>query len=203
MGTIIRGLYLFFAELSGCECGRKVPREAELWDFGREAYTQLAVNVIKTIRSLDILAFVDDHEEVGVSVLPSWVPDWHTLDLTTSIRCPTHAAAETNSIFSIKDFEKRIIMKCGVSVMNGIRTISGMIPSSELTVMTLECETKKKNPFLINTSGRTSWWILEYHLNPQRNFFDSLSLVLTGGYLNDADSTCGEGRSSSARILRL
>jgi hypothetical protein len=67
-------------------------------------------------------------------------------------------------------------LKCGVSVMNGIRTISDMIPSSELTVMTLECETMKRNPFLINTSGRTSWWILEYHLNPRRDFLTHLVL---------------------------
>ena len=79
---LLGGLYLIFAEPSECECGRKVPRAAELWDFDREAYTHLAVNIIKTIRSLHILVFVDDHE-AGVSVLPSWV---HTLDLATPIR---------------------------------------------------------------------------------------------------------------------
>lgn len=71
-----------------------------------QAYIELALNVIEWTNSLQILAFVDHHEESGVLILLSWVPDWHALNLVAPLRYPTQGATETDSSISVAEFEK-------------------------------------------------------------------------------------------------
>lgn len=155
-----------------------------------EAYTELAVNVIQRTKSLHILAFVDHHEEAGMAI-PSWVPDWHALNLVAPLRCPTKAAAETDNSFSMIHSGKGMVLECRGYAIDTIRAMSDMIEPSGLTVTTLENETKKKIPFLVDHI----WHQVvepEIPLKSTEEFLAALSLVLTGGYRNDADSTSGD-----------
>jgi Heterokaryon incompatibility protein (HET) len=157
-----------------------------------EAYTELAVNVIQRTKSLHILAFVDHHEEAGILVLPSWVPDWHALNLVAPLRCPTKAASETDSSFSIVGSENGMILKCRGFIIDTIRATSDMIEPSGLTVTTLDNERKKNIPFLIDHIWHKTVVEPGIPLGSPKEFLAALSLTLTGGYRNDLDSTSGE-----------
>lgn len=69
--------------------------------------------------------------------------------------------------------------------------MSGMIEPSELTATTFSKEMQKKNPFLID-----SFWhklVEEPGLRTTLGgFIGSLSVVLTGGYVGELDSTSGQ-----------
>ncbi len=116
----------------------------------------------------------------------------YALNLVAPIRCPTQAATETDNHFSIIESEKRMTLSCRGFVIDDIRAISDMISPSELTVTTLEQETKKKIPFLIDHFWEQLVVKPRIPLNSTKGFFAALGLVLTGGYLTDADSTSGE-----------
>jgi len=157
-----------------------------------QAYIELALNVIEWTNSLQILAFVDHHEESGVLILPTWVPDWHALNLVAPLRCPTQGAIETDSSISVAESEKGMILKCRGVFIDTLRTMSDMIEPSELIITTPEKEVQKKTPFLIDHIWKKTVVESGIPLASLGEFLASLSLVLTGGYLNDSDSTSGE-----------
>jgi hypothetical protein len=157
-----------------------------------QAYTELALNVIERTNSLQILAFVDHHEQSGVLILPTWVPDWHALNLVAPLRFPTHAAADTDNSISVVESEKGMILKCRGIFIDTVQAMSDMIEPSELTVTTLEREMQKKIPFLIDHIWNKTVVEPGIPLASPGELLASLSLVLTGGYLNDSDSTLGE-----------
>jgi hypothetical protein len=164
------------------------------------AYTKLAVNVIKRTNSLHILAFVDHHEEAGM-VLPSWVPDWHALNLVAPLRCPTKAASETDNNFSVVECDKGMVLKCRGFLIDTIRAMSDMFDPSELTVTTIEKEEQKKIPFLIDHIWEKTVIEPKIPLNSSGELLASLSLVLTGGYRNDSNSTSGESQKKQEADL--
>jgi hypothetical protein len=157
-----------------------------------QAYTQLALNVIQRTKGLQILAFVDHHEEPSDVILPSWVPDWHALNLVAPLRYPTQAAEDTNNSISIVESDKGMILKCRGIFIDTLRAMSGMMEPSELTVTTLSNEMQKKIPFLIDHIWNKTVVEPTIPLSSTKEFIASLSLVLTGGYLNSASSTSGE-----------
>ena len=166
-----------------------------------EAYTDLTVNVIQRTSSLHILAFVDHHEEAGVLVLPSWVPDWHALNLVAPLRCPTKSASETDTNFSITKLEKGMALKCRGFNIDTIRAMSDMIEPSGLTVTTLEKEEQKKIPFLVDHIWHKVALEPEIPLNSNEEFLEALSLILTGGYRDYLDSTSGEEQKKQVADL--
>jgi hypothetical protein len=157
-----------------------------------QAYIELALNVIEWTNSLQILAFVDHHEESGVLILPTWVPDWHALNLVAPLRCPTQGATETDSSISVAESGKGMILKCRGVFIDTLRTMSDMIEPSELIITTPEKEVQKKTPFLIDHIWKKPVVESGIPLASLGEFLASLSLVLTGGYLNYSDSTSGE-----------
>ncbi|KAH8592281.1 heterokaryon incompatibility protein [Bisporella sp. PMI_857] len=157
-----------------------------------QVYTGLAMNVIERTNNLQILAFVDHHEEPSVLTLPTWVPDWHALNLVAPLRYPTQAAVETDNSISVVESEKGAILKCRGILIDTLRAMSDIIEPSELTVTTLEKEMQKKNPFLIDHIWNKTVVEPGIPLASPGQLFTSLSLVLTGGFLNDSNSTLGE-----------
>jgi hypothetical protein len=168
-----------------------------------QAYIELAVNVIQRMKSLEILAFVDHHEEPGVLVLPTWVPDWHALNLVAPLRYPTHAAPKTTSSISIVDSGVGMTLRCHGFFIDTLRTFSNIISPSELVITTLDKEIQKKTPFLVDHIWRKTAVEPEIPLLSLEHFIASLSLVLTGGYLNDFDSTFGEHQIQQQRDFAL
>jgi hypothetical protein len=157
-----------------------------------QAYIEFALSLIERTNSLQILAFVDHHEESGVLILPSWVPDWHALNLVAPLRCPTQAATEKDSSISVAESEKGMILKCRGFFIDTLRTMSDMIEPSELIITTPEKEMQKKTPFLIDHIWKKTVVESETPIESLGGLLASLCLVLTGGYLNDLDSTYGE-----------
>jgi hypothetical protein len=157
-----------------------------------QAYIELALNVIEWTNSLQILAFVDHQEESGVLILPTWVPDWHALNLVAPLRCPTQGATKTDSSISVAESETGMILKCRGVFIDTLRTMSDMIEPSELIITTPEKEVQKKTPFLIDHIWKKTVVESGISLASLGEFLASLSLVLTGGYLNYSDSTSGE-----------
>lgn len=166
-----------------------------------QVYTELALNVIERTNSLQILAFVDHHEEPSVLNLPTWVPDWHALNLVAPLRCPTQAAAETNNSISVVESEKGMMLKCRGIFIDTLLVMPDMIQPSELTVTTLEKEMQKKIPFLIDHIWNEIVVESGIPLASPRELPASLSLVLIGGYLNDLDSTSGENQEKQQSDL--
>ena len=118
-----------------------------------EAYTELAVNVIQRTNSLHILAFVDHHEEAGM-ILPSWVPDWHALNLVAPLRCPTKAASETSRTFSIAESKKRMMLKCHGFFIDTIRRYQICLTPANSPSRLSKRKTRKKFPSSSTTSGK-------------------------------------------------
>jgi hypothetical protein len=141
-----------------------------------------------------MLAFVDHHEEPSLLVLPTWVPDWHALNLVAPLRCPTQGAKDTDSSISVAECEKRMILKCRGFSIDPLQTVSNMIEPSELVITTLETEMQKKTPFLIDHIWKKIVVESGVPLASLGEFIASLSLVLTGGYLKDSSSTSGENQ---------
>ena len=144
--------------------------------------------MIQRTKSLLILAFVDHHEEPVIPELPTWVPDWHALNLVAPLRYPTQAAADTSNSITVVESENAIMLKChGISI-DAIRTMSALIEPRELTVTTLDKELQKNSPFLIDSIWHNTV-AKSVKSHTPREFLAALSLVLTGGHTNDVDST--------------
>ena len=159
-----------------------------------QAYIELAVNVIERTNSLEILAFVDHHEEAGALILPTWVPDWHALNLVAPLRYPTQAASKTDNSIMILDSEKGMKLRCHGYFIDTLRIMSNMMDPSELVITTLDKEIQKKTPFLVDHIWLKTAVEPDIPLVSLDHFLASLSLVLTGGYLNESASTSGENQ---------
>ncbi|TVY82068.1 Heterokaryon incompatibility protein 6 OR allele [Lachnellula suecica] len=157
-----------------------------------EAYVELALKVIEQTQSLEILGFVEHDEKPGILALPSWVPDWHALNLVAPLRYPTQSAPVTDNSLSIVDSGDGMILKCRGMVIDTVRATSDIIYPSELIITTHENELQKKTPFLIDHIWKKLVIEPEVPLASLRDFITPLSNVLTGGYSNYFDSTSGE-----------
>jgi hypothetical protein len=157
-----------------------------------QVYTEVALNVIERTKNLQILAFVDHHEEPDALNLPTWVPNWYALNLVAPLRCPTQAATVTDTSISITDSERGMALKCRGVFIDTLRAMTDIIEPSELTITTIENEMQKKIPFLVDHIWTKT--IMEPDI-PHASlgyFLALLSLVLTGGYLEFSNSTSGE-----------
>jgi hypothetical protein len=157
-----------------------------------QVYTEVALNVVERTNSLQILAFVDHHEEPDALMLPTWVPNWHALNLVAPLRCPTQAAAETDTSISVASSERGMVLKCRGVFIDTMRAMADVIEPSELTVTTLEKEMQKKIPFLIDHIWTKTVVEPDIPHASLGDFLASLALVLTGGYLEFSPSTSGE-----------
>lgn len=157
-----------------------------------QAYTGLAVNVIKQTNSLQILLFVDHSTDPSCEVLPSWVPDWHAVNLVAPLRSPTHAAAETDNSITFAQSGTKMVLKCRGVIVDTLRLMSDMIDPNELTVKSLEKEMQKKIPFLIDHIWNKTVAVPGMPLVSPEQLLSSLSFVLTGGYRNEAAAVAGD-----------
>ncbi|KAH7317125.1 heterokaryon incompatibility protein-domain-containing protein [Stachybotrys elegans] len=129
-------------------------------------YTKLAASFIQKTKNLDIISFVDHEDDPSAEArdwdpqdegrMPSWVPDWHSINRTTPLAYPV-AAAEVN------DSEIQIIGKTegtkGTSmphllvrgwVVDEVSAVSHRMETSDFLVTHLTRERAKKNPFWLD-----------------------------------------------------
>ena len=147
-----------------------------------EAYINLAVRVIEKTRCLLILAFVDHDEKPGELSLPTWVPDWHALNLVAPLRTPTYAAPNTSNALSVSRAGAAAVLKCQGILVDDLRSMSDLILPNELTVTSLEKELQKKTPFLIDHIWNKVVTAPGLPDISMQQVLSSLSFVLTGGH---------------------
>jgi len=161
-------------------------------------YTNVALNLIERTKSLQILAFVDHHEEPSPLNIPTWVPDWHAVNVVAPLRCPTNAASETDASISITQTDKGISLKCRGVLIDTLQAMSDTMSPNELTITTLQKEKEKKLPFLIDHIWTKTVVEQPGITRPSLKYFiASLSLVLTGGYLGYSHSESVEEQKTA------
>ncbi|OAR02328.1 hypothetical protein LLEC1_07800, partial [Akanthomyces lecanii] len=117
-----------------------------------QVYTELVVSIVQRTHSLHILAFVDHGEESNPMGLPTWVPDWHALNLVAPLRCPTRAASLEYGTVTVGDDSsmKTPTLRCRGALISSLRAYSDMIDPKELAITDYAAEVEKKLPFLLD-----------------------------------------------------
>ncbi|ORY70513.1 heterokaryon incompatibility protein, partial [Pseudomassariella vexata] len=161
-----------------------------------EAYTNLAVSDIRRSEGLHVLAFVDHGEkpESRRKGLPTWVPDWHALNLVAPLRSPTQAAPKTDGGIEVLTADEEVKLCCRGFVLGTVIGMTEMIDPKELVVTSLEAEMKKGVPFLVDHIWDRIVKQPESPLESSEQFIDALSFVLTGGHLGTDKADSGERR---------
>ena len=129
-------------------------------------YTQLAANFILKTKNLDVVNFVDHEVDPSVeardwdphddSRMPSWVPDWHSINRTTPLNYPVAAA-------DLEDAGIRVDgdADCATGtplphllvrgwVVDEIAVVSPRMETTDFPVTNLTRERAKNNPFWLD-----------------------------------------------------
>ncbi|ATY63515.1 HET domain [Cordyceps militaris] len=165
-----------------------------------EVYTNLVVNTIQRTRSLHILAFVDHGEAPNPMGLPTWVPDWHALNLVAPLRCPTFAAPSEYRSVTVDDRStKSPALHCRGTIISTLRASSDMIDPKELALTDYVAEVKKKRPFLLDHIYTELVLTQPAATRPTADdFLSALSFVLTGAFRGTAPAAPDQQRADCA-----
>ena len=161
-----------------------------------QVYTNLVVNIIRRTRSLHILAFVDHGEEPNPMGLPTWVPDWHALNLVAPLRCPTRAASP-EYLTVIVDGTSRATpaLRCRGAVVRPRCAHARTDIPKELAITDYAAEVKKQLPFLLDRIYAQLVLTQPAKTRPSALFFISaLSFVLTGAFRGTTPAGSGPAR---------
>ncbi|EUC47407.1 hypothetical protein COCMIDRAFT_90249 [Bipolaris oryzae ATCC 44560] len=182
-------------------------------------YTRLAVNFIQKTKNLHVVSFVDHENDPSLEQrdwdpqhearMPSWVPDWHSINRTTPIDYPVAATATEDDEIS---FEGGVDCENGTSlphllvrgwVIDEISAVSRRMETTDFPVTHLARERTKQNPFWLDHV-----WELIYPTEQQGNtstspsydalvVLDSLSMTLSLGTRekDDPDSDIGSNQT--------
>ncbi|KAK4221115.1 heterokaryon incompatibility protein-domain-containing protein [Podospora fimiseda] len=165
-------------------------------------YTKLAANFIRKTKKLDAVKLVD-HEvdpclEMRVwdpgdeGIMPSWAPDWHSINRTTPLDYPIDAADAEDDWIRIegdtngtpgKPLPQLIVRGW---VIDEISAVSHRMETTDFPVTNVAREKAKEHPFWLNRV-----WEVAFPTNgpPDRDalaVLESLSLALSFG-IRDAD----------------
>ena len=149
-----------------------------------QVYTRLAVTTITRTQNLHILAFVDHGEDPPLLDLPSWVPDWHVLNLVAPLRYTTMTPTKPAPTETIIIRDDKVY--CRGSIIGAISAFSHMISPKELAVTDYDAEMRKSIPFLMDHLHETL-------AAPPERFINALSMVLTGSVRGTGSAGSGIG----------
>ncbi|KAM3525505.1 hypothetical protein NHJ13051_003937 [Beauveria bassiana] len=161
-----------------------------------EVYTNLVVNTIRRTRSLHILAFVDHGEEPNPMGLPTWVPDWHALNLVAPLKCPTRTASpEYLSMIVDENSRSTPALRCRGAIVGTLRARSDMISPKELAITDYAAEVKKQLPFLLDRIYAQLVLTQPAATRPSAlSFVSALSFILTGAFRGTTPAASGAAR---------
>jgi len=158
-------------------------------------YTRLAVNFIRKTKNLYIVSLVDHEDDPSLEQLdwnpqhdarmPTWVPDWHSINRTTPMDYPIAAATIKDDEIS---FDGGVDCEDGTSlphllvqgwVIDEISAVSRRMETTDFPITHLARERAKQNPFWLDHV-----WELVYPTEQPENalaLLESLSLALPLG----------------------
>jgi hypothetical protein len=166
-------------------------------------YTRLAVNFISKTKNLYIVSLVD-HEDDPCSEeqawdpqhearMPSWVPDWHSINRTTPMDYPEPAAVNEDDTIS---FEEGVDCENGTAlpqlivrgwIVDKVSAMSHRMETTDFPVTHLARERTKQNPFwldqvwaIVYPSARRDSGIMSTN-GDALSILDALSLALSFG----------------------
>jgi hypothetical protein len=129
-------------------------------------YTKLAVNFIRETNNLYVVSLVDHEDDPSLEAwdwdpqddarMPSWVPDWHSINRTTPVDYPVAAAAARDAEISIEgetDGEEgtplpHLLVRGWV--VDEISAVSRRMETTDFPVTHLARERAKENPFWLD-----------------------------------------------------
>ncbi|KAI1758444.1 hypothetical protein F4782DRAFT_26842 [Xylaria castorea] len=129
-------------------------------------YTKLAVNFIRKTKSLYVVNLVDHEDDPSVEArdwnpqdegrMPSWVPDWHSINRTTPLEYPVAAAEAEDTEIRI-DGETEVAEGTPLPhlllrgwVVDEVSAVSRRMETTDFPVTHLTRERAKKNPFWLD-----------------------------------------------------
>ncbi|KAF0634915.1 hypothetical protein FPSE5266_20406 [Fusarium pseudograminearum] len=129
-------------------------------------YTKMAANVIQKTKNLYVISLVDHEDDPSVeardwdpqdeSKLPSWVPDWHSINRTTPLDYPIAAAHVEDAEIRIEGDIEGVegtpmphLLTRGWMV-DEISAVSRRMEATDFHVTHLTRETAKENPFWLD-----------------------------------------------------
>lgn len=181
-------------------------------------YTELAVKFIQKTKNLDVVGLVDHEDDPCVearnwdpqdeSRMPSWVPDWHSINRTTPLEYPI-AAAETEDA-GIR-IEGEIDGVDGTAlphllvrgwVVDKVSAVSRRLETTDFPVAHLTRERAKANPFWLDRV-----WRLVFPTNgPQDGdalaVLETLSLALPLGTREENQAVAKAGSNQTLKEHR-
>lgn len=160
-----------------------------------EVYTDLAKNVIQRTDRLHILAFVDHDENQHLLDLPSWVPDWHALNLVAPLRYPTFSAAKEFDAIKIHSAAtpNMTLLEIEGYLIDSIIAYTSIVNPNELTITTREAEDQKTTPFLIDHIYEKLVLGVESTSAPStEDFMNAVCSMLTGGHRENSPAASND-----------
>ena len=129
-------------------------------------YTKLAAKFIRETKKLYVLTLVDHESDQSMrhvlwdtnddARMPSWVPDWHSINRTTPLPYPTAPAvkedAEIRLVGSLDNVTGQPMPRLLVRgwVVDEVVAVSHMMETTDFPVTNLHRERAKKNPFYLD-----------------------------------------------------
>jgi hypothetical protein len=178
-------------------------------------YTRLALNFIRKTNNLYIVSLVDHEDDPSLEQrdwdpqhedrMPSWVPDWHSINRTTPVNYPVAAAETEDDEISFEggiDCEDGTSLPCLLVrgwVIDEISAVSRRMETTDFPITHLARERTKQNPFWLDRV-----WELVYPAEQQGSEFaspagdplavlESLSVALPFGTREEDDSVSTAG----------
>ena len=178
-------------------------------------YTKLAATFIRETKKLYVLTLVDHESDQSMrhvlwdtsddARMPSWVPDWHSINRTTPLPYPTAAAAKEDAeiriVGSLDSVTGQPMPRLLVHgwVVDQVVAVSHMMETTDFPVTNLLREHAKKNPFFLDRL-----WEIVYpahgsnHRDPVK-VLDNLSLALADGLRDNHGLNLAEGVDHSSK----
>jgi hypothetical protein len=160
-------------------------------------YTKLAATFIQQTKKLYVLTLVDHDSDQSMghvqwdtaddARMPSWVPDWHSINRTTPLPYPTPPAASQDDEIRIEGSldsvtgqpMPRLIVRGWV--VDQIVAVSHMMETTDFPVTNLLRERAKKNPFFLDRLWETVYPAEGSNHRDPIEVLDNLSLTLADG----------------------
>ncbi|KAF2814225.1 uncharacterized protein BDZ99DRAFT_437051 [Mytilinidion resinicola] len=179
-------------------------------------YTKLAATFIRETKNLHVLTLVDHESDQSMrhvqwdtsddARMPSWVPDWHSINRTAPLPYPIAPAAKEDAeiriVGSLDSVTGQPMPRLLVRgwVVDQVVAVSHMMETTDFPVTNLLRERTKKNPFFLDRL-----WEMVYpaqgsnHKDPIK-VLDNLSLALADGLRDHAGGlNLAEGGDHSSK----